>query len=91
MHIHDIFLPYVFHPNVLNEPFDWQETTLVAALLINNLRLKVLVAESALAHGRAGDLQEMLPDYKPLPMRSGLRTGLDAEGHFPASLWLQTC
>ena len=36
IHIHDIYLPYLFAPDIYDSMFDWQETTLVAALLTGN-------------------------------------------------------
>jgi Methyltransferase domain len=88
--IHDIFLPYANSPGILRtDLWDWQETTLVAALLTGNPRLEVLCCQSALHDGAPERLGEILPDYVPLPMRDGLDTG-EGSGHYPSSLWLRT-
>lgn len=87
VHIHDICLPYAYCPDILHSLFDWQESALVAALITDNPRLKVLACMSALHHGRAAELCQMFPDYRPCAMESGLSEP-DAPGHFPSSLWL---
>jgi len=89
VHIRDIYLPYLYAPSLFHEPFDPQETTLVAALLQGNESLEVLCCESALHHERPGRLRELLPDYRPQPMRDGLADA-SAAGHFPCSLWIRT-
>lgn len=89
VHIHDIYLPYLFSPTIYESQFDWQETTLVAALLTNNPRLAVRAALSALHHDRPEALGRILPEYRPAPMDRGI--GSITEGrHFPSSLWLET-
>jgi hypothetical protein len=88
--IHDVFLPYPFSPGVLGAHlWDWQESTLVAALLSGNPGLEVLCCQSALHDGAPERLGEILPDYEPLPMIDGLDTG-QGTGHYPSSLWLRT-
>ena len=90
VHIHDIVLPYLHQPDVLDSVFDWQESTLLAALLTDNPRLAVLACESALHHDRPEGLAELLPDYRPRPMTDGLNPDGDpvGRGHFPSSTWL---
>ena len=48
IHIHDIYLPYLYSEHVLNHYFGWQETSLLLALLTNNERLSVLAGLAAL-------------------------------------------
>lgn len=88
VHIHDIFLPYVFHPNVLDFLFDWQETALLAALLTGNDALEVLTCLSALTIDRPRQLQEILPDLHPRHLESGVQVSED--GDYPSSIWLCT-
>lgn len=89
VHIHDIALPYLFNPDVLHSVFDWQETTLLAALLTGNDRLSVLACESALHHGRPDGLARVLPDYRPRATPDGLNAVAGGgTGHFPSSIWL---
>jgi Methyltransferase domain len=88
--IHDVFLPYTNSPGVLHaDLWDWQETTMVAALLTGNPGLEVLCCQSALHDGAPEAMKEILPDYRPLPMSAGLATG-EGVGHYPSSLWLRT-
>ena len=89
IHVHDIYLPYLYAPSLFHEPFDPQETTLVAALLEGNASLEVLCCESALHHERADELRKLLPDYRPQPVHAGLADP-GAAGHFPSSLWIRT-
>jgi predicted O-methyltransferase YrrM len=86
VHIHDIFLPYMFHPNVLAEIFDWQETALLAALLTGNESLEVLACMSALVLDRPERLREVLPDVRPRRVETGIQ--VDGVGHYPSSSWL---
>jgi predicted O-methyltransferase YrrM len=88
VHVHDVYLPYLYAPDVLESVFDWQETTLLAALLTDNPRLQVLACESQLHHDRPDDLARIVPDYRPRPTSHGLYADDDAGTHFPSSLWL---
>jgi predicted O-methyltransferase YrrM len=102
VHIHDVYFPYLYSRHVLDTYFGWQETVLVQALLVNNPRLRVLAALSALHYDRRQRLQALLKDYRPQPDREGLPAkpavamargtrALDrGAGHFPCSLWLLT-
>lgn len=87
VHIHDIYLPYLYSPWVLSDFWDWQETTLLTALLIHNPKLELLCAQSALHHLRPAELGAVLPDYRPRPMTGGI-DDWRANGHFPSSVWL---
>jgi hypothetical protein len=90
VHIHDIVLPFAFAPDVLETLWDWQETTLVTALLTGNAGFEILAAQSALHHDRSGDLRAIFPAYQPRPMSNGIYDRRTDSGHFPASLWLRT-
>lgn len=87
VHVHDIYLPYLYSPWVLEDLWDWQETSLLLALLTGNTQLSVLCAQSALHHARAEQLAQILPDYVPLPTPDGI-VARGATGHFPSSTWL---
>jgi hypothetical protein len=89
VHIHDIYLPYLSSPWVLSDFWDWQESTLLAALLVDNARLEVLCCQSALHTAAPDRLRVVLPDYRPLPLDGGIDT-LAATGHFPSSVWLRS-
>jgi hypothetical protein len=91
IHIHDIFLPYLYPPDILTWPFwAWQETVLLAALLTNNPKLEVLFCLSALHHSRPSGLRALLPDYRPRAMRGGLFADGALAKHYPSSIWLRT-
>ncbi len=89
IHIHDIYLPYLFHPDLFGHLWDWQETTLLAALLTSNDHLGVDACLSALFHDRLSAMQAALPDLRPQRMDGGLVRSSDG-GHFPSSIWLRT-
>jgi hypothetical protein len=86
IHIHDIYLPYAYSIDVLSNYFDWQETTLLAALLTGSRRFAIQACLSGLHYDRRTELQGILGDYQPQRDTDGLRDG--TEGHFPSSLWL---
>jgi predicted O-methyltransferase YrrM len=87
IHVHDITLPYLYAPDVLSTYFDWQETSLVLAVLTGNERLRVRCCLSALHHDRTEALQGVLSDYRPRSFSDGIYDGPD--GYFPSSLWLE--
>ena len=89
IHVHDIYLPYLYAPDVLSSYLDWHETSLLLALLTGNERLRVLCCLSALHHDRPDSLRRVLTDYRPRPDRRGLAEE-HAQDHFPSSLWLET-
>lgn len=90
VHIHDIYLPFLFSPFVLDDVFDWQETVVLAALLTGNEHLQVRCCLAALHHDRAADLQSLLPDYRPAATPGGLAPeALGSSTHFPSSIWLE--
>ena len=90
IHIHDIYLPYIYPRDTLNHFWNWQETVILLALLKGNAHLKTLCCLSALHYDRREDISRILPDYHPqVDVGEGLSKA-EAEGHFPASIWLQT-
>jgi len=90
VHIHDIYLPYLYTRTALSDYFDWQETSLVLALLKNNARLSVESCLSALHYDRTKEMATLLTDYRPAANLEGLRLDNLSEGHFPSSLWLKS-
>jgi len=90
IHIHDIFLPYLFPPDVYKTYFDWQETVLLAGLLVNNPSLEILVAMSYLHTERPEALKKVFPDYMPRSVHRGLYVDDTDDTHFPTSLWIRT-
>ncbi len=90
IHIHDIFFPYLYPPDVLNSIFGWQETALLAALLSGNSRFRVSASLSGLHYGRQEALKRLLPDYRPRSCQFGIAAPQeDADLHFPSSIYLE--
>ncbi len=90
IHIHDIYLPYLYPRDALRTYFGCQETVLVLALLTHNSKLSVRACLSALHYDRPDQLAQVLPDYRPQSGFEGLRMSDSPPGHFPSSLWLST-
>jgi hypothetical protein len=90
IHIHDIFLPYLYQRSVLNEFYGSQETALLLALLTNNHHLFVLACLSALHYDRTEGMRSFLSDYQPRENWGGLNAEYPPSGHFPCSCWLRT-
>jgi hypothetical protein len=90
IHIHDVYLPYLYPRDALFKPFGWQETALLLALLINNDRLEVLSCLSALHYDRTAQLKQLLSDYAAADGVRGLALSANPTGNFPSSIWLKT-
>ena len=90
IHIHDIYLPYLYMRTALSNYYDWQETSLVLALLKNNTRLSVQCCLSALHYDRPKQMATLLTEYRPEANIKGLQAAKAGKSHFPCSLWLRT-
>lgn len=92
IHVHDIFLPYLYSRNAFSHPWGCsQETSLLLALLTNNEHLSILACLSALHYDRKEKLAGLLTDYRPQADFEGLYASDPPTGHFPNSIWLLTC
>lgn len=91
VHIHDIYLPYLYQRDLLQlrNLFQWSETALLLALLVNNSRLKVVFCLSLLHYDAPAVLSSVFPEYTPQPADDGLCASA-ATGHFPSSIYLRT-
>lgn len=89
IHLHDIYLPYLYQRNLLqlDTLFQWSETSLVLALLTNNARLSVLFCLSLLHYRAPEALAEVFPEYRPQPAEDGL-CEIIGDKHFPSSMYL---
>jgi hypothetical protein len=88
--IHDIYLPYDYDREVLQNFIHPNETALVAAFLSCNTRYKILFSLSMLHYERWREMQSVLPEYNPESDWRGMRVGeYDHAKHFPSSLWLR--
>jgi predicted O-methyltransferase YrrM len=90
VHIHDIYLPYLYQRDLLQlrNLFQWSETALLLAFLVNNHRLSVLFCLSLLHYDAPAVLSEVFPEYRPQPADDGL-CARAATGHFPSSIYLR--
>lgn len=89
VHIHDIYLPYLYQRDLLDSLFQWEETALLLALLTNNERLSVLLSLSLLHYDAPNALKEIFPGYIEQLAKDGLVEGAPS-GHFPSSIYLKT-
>jgi predicted O-methyltransferase YrrM len=89
IHIHDITFPYLYQRDVLFGLFQWMETALLQALLVNNPRLSILFSLSMLHYDCQDALKDVFPEYCPASDSNGL-VEQDGEGHFPSSTYLLT-
>ena len=88
VHIHDIYLPYLYSPWVLRDLWDWQETALLAGLLSGNPHIELLCCQSFLHDAVSHKLASVLPDYVPRRLTAGIDDGAGGD-HFPSSTWLR--
>lgn len=94
VHFHDIFLPYDYQRDLLTSYFQWCETSLLRAFLIDNERVRIVFCLSSLHYNKQATLKEVFPEYKPQQDTDGLTYGIyppfsNIDEHFPASLYLQ--
>lgn len=91
IHFHDIFLPYDYPRNVLSSYFQWMETSLLRAYLVNNNKVRIIFSLSQLHYDRKELLHDLFPGYKPAPDVNGLEVKKTKNDnlHFPASIFLQ--
>jgi hypothetical protein len=89
VHFHDIYLPYDYQRNVLRTYFQWMETSLLRAYLVNNSRTRILFCLSQLHYDRPSVLQEVFPEYVRAPDEDGLEAPNSLQGHFPASIFFE--
>ncbi|MEA2536317.1 MAG: hypothetical protein QOF11_551 [Chloroflexota bacterium] len=89
VHIHDIYLPYLYQRDLLSSLFQWTETALLLALLTNNPKVKVLACLSYLHYEAPDALREVFPEYEPQKSDAGL-SDPSTPGHFPSSTYLLT-
>jgi predicted O-methyltransferase YrrM len=91
VHLHDIYLPYLYQRDLLQPRtlFQWSETAMLLALLVGNPRLSIIFCLSLLHYDAPAVLSDVFPEYRPEPAREGLCEP-GAEGHFPSSIYIRT-
>ncbi|NBC03456.1 MAG: hypothetical protein GVY20_07090 [Bacteroidetes bacterium] len=92
VHFHDIYFPFDYQRDVLKTYFQWMETSLLRAFLINNHKVRVIFCLSQLHYDRPAELKKVFPDYRPANDKNGLEfeSNIDPnKTHFPASIYLE--
>ena len=95
IHIHDVFFPYDYPPDLLQNFVFHNETSLLRAFLIHNSHAKILFCLSQLHYERQNRLKNIFPDYRPRPNHGGLfpknsKLFNQERGHFPSSIYIRT-
>lgn len=89
VHFHDIYFPYDFQRDADRSIFQWMETALLHAFLIDNARASILFCLSHLHYDRPDVLRRVFPEYTPEADADGLRVERhETQQHFPSSLYL---
>ena len=89
IHIHDVYFPYNYTRNINNTMFQWLETQMLQALLIDNSKIEILFCMSHLHYEFSNVLKEIFPMYEPQSDTDGIATNSD-KGFFPSSIYLIT-
>ena len=89
VHIHDIYFPYNFSRDANNTMFQWLETQMLQALLVNNSKLEILFCMSQLHYEHPNELKKIFPIYEPQKDYDGISLNKDS-GFFPSSIYLIT-
>ena len=89
IHIHDIFFPYNFQRDANNTMFQWLETQMLQALLINNSKIEILFCMSHLHYENPIELKKIFPMYEPQKDNNGISIN-ESRGFFPSSIYLIT-
>jgi predicted O-methyltransferase YrrM len=88
IHIHDIYLPYVYQRDLLRGIFQWSETALLQAFMTFNTRISTWFCLSLLHYDSPDILAEVFPEYQPQASQDGLSDAA-SDGHFPSSIYLR--
>jgi predicted O-methyltransferase YrrM len=90
VHIHDIYLPYVFQRDIDRTFMQSTETALLMAILAHSNRYEILLCMSYLHYYEPRLLKEMFPQYVADENDGGLSkvSSNGSSGHFPSSIYL---
>jgi predicted O-methyltransferase YrrM len=89
VHIHDIYFPFTYQRDLLESIFQWQETALLQAFLVNNSKCEVLFSLSQLHYQDPQALQAIFPEYVRQKGEDGLCDRAPPGTHFPSSTYLR--
>jgi len=90
VHVHDVTWPYDHPRGILDEAlFFWNESTLLHAFLVNNVRFTVRACLSQLHYERPDQLRQLVPWYRPQANDDGMSSHSRPGEHFPSSVYLQ--
>lgn len=83
VHVHDIYLPYEYHPHLSALGVHFNEQYLLQALLTENDRWEVVLAACALARTYPSELRALIPSIgEEIP-------GLPGFDYVPCSFWMR--
>ncbi len=89
IHIHDIYIPYLFQRDVTHTYMQWMETALLVGMLQHSQRYTVELCLSHLFYEAPSALKECFPEFVPALSQGGLDVERPMQGHFPASTYLR--
>lgn len=89
IHIHDIYIPYLFQRDVTHTYMQWMETALLVGMLQHSQRYTVELCLSHLFCEAPSALKECFPEFVPALSQGGLDVERPMQGHFPASTYLR--
>ena len=95
IHFHDIFLPYDYQRNADATIFQWMETAMLHAFLINNSGYDILFCLSQLHYDRQEELKDVFPGYTPQDDKDGIVDKPNPQTarrtkDFPSSIFLRS-
>ncbi len=92
IHFHDIFFPYDYNRDFLNTFYNWGETSLLRAFLINNSKFEIYFCMSQIHYDSSDVIMELFPEYNPQIDEDGM-VKIDTKNsnisHFPSSIYLK--
>jgi hypothetical protein len=94
VHFHDIYFPYDYPRDLLQNFFSGAESSLLQAFLVFNDHVEILFSLSYLHYLAPSILKEVFPEYTPQPHDRGLtykhrRPFQTLHSHFPSSIYFR--
>ncbi len=83
VHVHDVYLPYEYHPYLFELGVSFNEQYLLQAMLTENPHWEVLIAACALARERRAELEKLIPSLgEDVP-------DMPAFDYVPVAFWMR--